>query len=692
MPNPSDHRDSYLCPITQAGPYVLARAFPDLQVLSPELDFTDGYDSSSALTDLAVKELGVPRGRAEEAFRIAVLAQLAVERSLRELGRQALAEARASGEPTIVLVGRSYNAFTPDASQSVGRKLASMGVTAIPADCLDSAGSGPTSWHFANLVLEAAEHVRREPNLFLLYVSNFSCTIDSFTQSMLASKLGTKPYLIMEIDAHTADGGIQTRLEAFLDIIRNHRERRPRRGRPFRLARLGAEGTVTTSSGEEVPLTDSRVTIHLPAFSRYHTQAGALATRWLGMRPGPEVPLERSQLERGLRHTSGRECLPLPISVGQLLQIHESRAPGEIAGMYMLQGGAPCVADCFTPYFERFIARHELPDLFVFSPSSENGHCGVGFGALQRHLTPALNVADVLVEIEEVLRVVGEPGAVEMLRERWREFVAAAGSLEEFRARLPRFVDDLARIPRAEDPASRPRVVVTGDFFTRFSGFFMDGVRERYARHGIILKPADLDELMLYSMYDGLADIARDWGLEPGPQATVKACTRIFEKDGLPYLARWREYLRMQRDEKKIREQFRRTGLLVAGPNDVSTAFQQASRHLSPAIYGEAIPTIGAGLEAHRLGYDGIIVVGPFNCLPFRISEAILRPLCSERGIPILTYESDGYAVSPAFLRQVDVHIERIAARHGAARAAASRRRGGGNGWDWGSWRGSGSA
>ena len=28
--------------------------------------------------------------------------------------------------------------------------------------------------------------------------------------------------------------------------------------------------------------------------------------------------------------------------------------------------------------------------------------------------------------------------------------------------------------------------------------------------------------------------------------------------------------------------------------------------------------------------------------------------------MPILTYESDGYAVSPSFLRQVDVHIQQV--------------------------------
>jgi hypothetical protein len=115
---------------------------------------------------------------------------------------------------------------------------------------------------------------------------------------------------------------------------------------------------------------------------------------------------------------------------------------------------------------------------------------------------------------------------------------------------------------------------------------------------------------------------------------------------------------------EQLREQWQQfadgTGLLVAGPNEVALLFEKAAEYVSPALYSETIPTIGKGLEADSEGYDGIIVIGPFNCLPYRISEAILKPLSLQRGMPILTYESDGYSVSPSFLRQVDVHIQQV--------------------------------
>jgi len=660
MPQDNPCRDSYLCPVTQAGPYFLAKAFPDLRLLSPVLDFTRGYEASLALVDLAVRELGKPRQLAEQAWAAAVRAQTEVERALGELGQRALEEAVRAGKPAILLAGRSYNAFTPEGSQSVGKKLSSMGVKVIQADCLAPIGEGPTVWYAANQILNAVALAKQHPNLFLLCVSNFSCTIDAFTHAMLASELGSKPYLILEIDAHTADAGVQTRLEAFLDIVANYREAQARPSQPFKPCRLASGGQVIRADGAPVRLTDPRVRIYIPNFSQFHAQGFAMAARCLGLHPGAVLPLDRTQLECGLQHTSGRECLPLPICIGQLLHISEQNQPGELAGFYMIGGGAPCVSESYLGYLERFIVEQRLADVFLVSPSTDNNYLGFGATTLAQHLSLAIVMADILVEIEHVLRVVGAPGSLERLREEWRQFAEATGSLDQFQADLPEFVERLAALPRARSPLTCPRVVVTGDFFTRFSPFFMEGVAELYADRGIILKPVDLSELFLYAAYHGVAQTAGSWGLKPGGLALARACTRMFQPDGKDYLRKWAGYQAERWHEQHYRGLFLKTGLLVAGPNEVSLLFEKAAEHVSPALYGETIPTIGKGLEANNEGYDGIIVIGPFNCLPYRISEAILKPLSLQRGTPILTYESDGYAVSPSFLRQVDVHIQQV--------------------------------
>jgi predicted CoA-substrate-specific enzyme activase len=660
MPTVGPCRDSYLCPITQAEPYYLAKAFPGTRCLAPVLDFRDGYGATAALEEMAVRDLGVPRERAAQAWSAAVRAQTDAERRLRDLGEQALARAVADGAPAVLLAGHGYNAFAPEASQSVGKKLSSMGVSVIPADCLGPTTDGAAAWHFANQMLNAAALARRHPNLFLVAVGNFSCTIDAFTHAALTHALGAKPHLILEIDAHTADAGVQTRLEAFLDIVRRYRAGDAGGPRPFSPCRLAPGGRVICSDGEEVPITDPRVRLYFPNFSGFHAEAFGLAARWLGLHVGDTIPLGRAQLDRGLQHTSGRECLPLPITVGQMMHIHEHRQPGEILGYCMVQDGAPCVSAAYPGYFGRLIAGQRLPDLFLFGWGAEHDHLGFDAATFSRHLAPAVLIADILVEIEHVLRVVGGPGTVASLHDAWRRLAASAPTLRAFHAGLPAFVDSLASLARARDPSTCPRVVVTGDFFTRFSPFFMDGVRDLYAAQGIILKPVDLSDYLFYMAYHGVASTAGAWGLRPGGLALARACARGFQPDGRRYLRGWLGYQAGRRAEHHYRQLFSKTGLLVAGGNDVAAIFEGATEHFSPAFVSEVIPTIGKGLAAEREGFDGIIVIGPFNCLPYRISEAILKPLCIQRGMPILAYESDGYAVSPAVLRQVEVNIQQV--------------------------------
>ncbi len=192
-------------------------------------------------------------------------------------------------------------------------------------------GEGPTAWHFANQIVNAVAIAKQHPNLFLLCVSNFSCTIDAFTHSMLASEMGAKPYLILEIDAHTADAGVQTRLEAFLDIIHNYRQAEPARGVPSDPAgsRGGPGDPFQWRAGAADRPARQDLLPQLLAVPHRGLRAGH---RLAGSSRGGRDAARRSQLERGLQFTSGRECLPLPICLGQLLDIHEHRRPAKSWG------------------------------------------------------------------------------------------------------------------------------------------------------------------------------------------------------------------------------------------------------------------------------------------------------------------------------------------------------------------------
>jgi nucleotide-binding universal stress UspA family protein len=66
-------------------------------------------------------------------------------------------------------------------------------------------------------------------------------------------------------------------------------------------------------------------------------------------------------------------------------------------------------------------------------------------------------VADILVEIDHVLRVVGAPGSIEQFQREWNQFRIRANTLDEFSSALPAFVERLAALPRTRDPRDCPK-------------------------------------------------------------------------------------------------------------------------------------------------------------------------------------------------------------------------------------------
>lgn len=79
-------------------------------------------------------------------------------------------------------------------------------------------------WGMGQMMMKAGRVVRRHPQLFGTYITNFSCGPDSFILGYFRDLMGRKPSLTLELDSHTADAGLETRIEAFLDIVAAYRQ------------------------------------------------------------------------------------------------------------------------------------------------------------------------------------------------------------------------------------------------------------------------------------------------------------------------------------------------------------------------------------------------------------------------------------------------------------------------------------
>ncbi|MCW5198612.1 activase, partial [Desulfobulbus sp. F3] len=218
--------------------------------------------------------------KADAALQAAIAAQDEFTKDIREMGRQALADLEQNPDRFgVVVFGRPYNSFASAANKGIPAKFASRGISIIPFDMLpyweeQLADDANMFWVMGQIILKGARFVEKHPQLYGAYITNFSCGPDSFIVSYFRSIMGRKPSLTLELDSHTADAGLETRIEAFLDIIRYYREiqkkSQPQQalGKIFHAAEVENRDGVTgvrTSDGDWLPMTDPRVRLLVPA-------------------------------------------------------------------------------------------------------------------------------------------------------------------------------------------------------------------------------------------------------------------------------------------------------------------------------------------------------------------------------------------------------------------------------------------
>ena len=115
------------------------------------------------------------------------------ENQLLDAGRRALAELERTGEPGLVLLGRSYNLYDHNINCDVPRKLRrNYGANVIPLDFLVTGRESVADLH---------------PNMYWP---------DSYIKHFARQAAGA-PLLVLQFDGHGNDAGYMTRCEAYLD-------------------------------------------------------------------------------------------------------------------------------------------------------------------------------------------------------------------------------------------------------------------------------------------------------------------------------------------------------------------------------------------------------------------------------------------------------------------------------------------
>ncbi len=132
-------------------------------------------------------------------------------------------------QKTIGVIARSYVLCDPFLNNNLFNRLKKLGFNvetslnyAKPVDRNKKYfGYRPVHWfNGENLVACAEEFLERDDISGVIFINYFGCGIDAFLEELFKNKLSqTKPYLCLSLDEHSGEAGINTRIEAFLDML-----------------------------------------------------------------------------------------------------------------------------------------------------------------------------------------------------------------------------------------------------------------------------------------------------------------------------------------------------------------------------------------------------------------------------------------------------------------------------------------
>jgi len=97
---------------------------------------------------------------------------------------------------------------------------------------------------------------------------------------------------------------------------------------------------------------------------------------------------------------------------------------------------------------------------------------------------------------------------------------------------------------------------------------------------------------------------------------------------------------------------------MLKGLRSRKDACSAASPYLRHFVGGHGQETVGSAVNYARAGFDGLVQVFPFTCMPEIVAESILPEVSTEYGIPILTLIMDEHTGKTGIITRLEAFID----------------------------------
>ncbi|MBX3042101.1 MAG: activase [Candidatus Kapabacteria bacterium] len=640
------------CVFVSGEPMYLKQTFKSKidvsKLINTPLNFATGYESQLNQFEEIAGIIGITdRKFIEKSYHFACQKQYEAEERIKNIGEEILGKLEQNpDEIGIVLIGRPYNAFADFANKSIPRKLASMGVYALPYDIFDYSVKSIDDdmyWESGKRILKAAKIVKEHPQLFAVYVSNFSCGPDSMIISSFRDIMGTKPSLTLELDGHTADAGINTRIEAAIDIIKNYRKLSANINDPdysdFNPAFIEYHKDMNyfvRSDGTKLPMNDKSVKILIPSMGDLNSRMFAAALRSIGFNAESLPPSNAEIIKYGRSVATGKECLPLIILAGSLIDYVENKWDGkENLAFFNVQGAGNCRLGQYPVFLRQMIKHRRIENVALMILMNEDGFAGFGSKFAMRGIQ-AIMIGDVLDDIRSAI-IANAQNPDAGLEYFENEFNILTEEFENNPDSVYNHLDNFASKINKNIPANTAiddskYIALLGEIYVRRDGYSHKHLNKKLGKKGFVVKSAHITEWIMYVDYLLKINL-----LEPD-----KSLRNKLEREIRNYF--------MRQAEKKIKKILKKTGYYRYHKIDIKPLLDH-SKHIIPLEFkGEPGLTLGTAMHESLEEYCGIINLGPFGCMPTRFTEAVSIPeMKSEAKLQIKQLNNPKFELSSAF-------------------------------------------
>ena len=401
----------------------------------------------------------------------------------------------------------------------------------------------------------------------------------------------------------------------------------------------------------------SQKKVLLPEMNRITAHLFAATFRSFGIEA--EVLKTYERLDLGKKYTSGKECYPCQVTLGDILCFAEEKRErlgdafnAEDYIYFMPESEGPCRFGLYNKY-QRIVLDSfpGLEKLRISSVTTKDGYSMAGLlekekiQGFKKAGFLSLVVADILDRLTWRVRPYEKEqgmtdGFMDTAMQRMAdsfETYAASNSFDPVLVELDRILEGGREIM---DPqiSQKPLIGIVGEIFLRMHRDSNQDLIRVLEKYGAEVENASMSEWVNYVSYAGLRQAKKSLGLNLRLLrfARLKTCIKDILNFGMNLLYQETTQKAAYKRAQKI--------LDLAGDHKISHLEETLNRSgiFSFDVSTEACLSIAGIIHCAREGYNGVVNVYPFTCMPSITTSSIVRPFMNERQFPYLDTPYDG--------------------------------------------------